>query len=604
MYHDTDLIVKKVWLSMLSDFKTVFGNDFLCREQAAFIEGIPEFRDVSFREYGIVDPYKYKAKYQMESLLKKYRFRKDKYTDEELRDRTNDSYLDHQVALSAHRFTGVLTDRVLRKTRSIILNILGRKLDLEEVFSHVRFGRKSSIGCTLKNAYLDWKVSQSAAITSSSQGGEFFRRYLEGDSILKRLLPDQADFNWSDPKFHCDSLSLVNVPKSWKIHRSITPLTLFDLFLSYGLGGVVQSRLDTEGLNIATLQQRHRRLVKTMSCEDNLRLATADLSRASDSISKTLLMRILPREWWVAIRKLLLTSIEVDGVECYTDSVLPMGNGLTFPLQTLIFYAFLKALSSLTGVRGLVSVYGDDLIYPRKLHKYVARLFPKLGFKLNMEKTYASYPFRESCGSDFYRGVDVRPAFVGGSHQQLRSPQYCSFLYKLYNTLQERWDNVELPTTFALLKAEIAGTSGTVFFVPPSFPHSAGIKCSCPPKGDSNIKILFVRSRGSYAIQFTHLAEVTRTLRPVLCTEIYYWNKLRDRLDDLDASIDYSYRGSGPALSYHAHIVTDTVSPILWRKLRTSSRFSKYDKFKMHPFTYDRNKLDIIHQKATVTDWA
>jgi hypothetical protein len=85
-----------------------------------------------------------------------------------------------------------------------------------------------------------------------------------------------------------------------------------------------------------------------------------------------------------------------------------MGNGFTFPLESLLFWALTKACCSDDEV---VSIYGDDIICPTHRVPLIHRVLTACGFSLNLEKSYYTGEFRESCGTDYYRGIDIRPYY-------------------------------------------------------------------------------------------------------------------------------------------------------------------------------------------------
>jgi hypothetical protein len=92
-----------------------------------------------------------------------------------------------------------------------------------------------------------------------------------------------------------------------------------------------------------------------------------------------------------------------------------MGNGFTFELETLIFLCLILAVDE-TGQKlesgRNVFTYGDDIICPTEYSEAVISALKFSGFSLNMKKSFVSGPFRESCGGDFFGGVDVRPFFL------------------------------------------------------------------------------------------------------------------------------------------------------------------------------------------------
>jgi hypothetical protein len=92
-----------------------------------------------------------------------------------------------------------------------------------------------------------------------------------------------------------------------------------------------------------------------------------------------------------------------------------MGNGFTFPLQTMIFTAILRACChSHYGRIGYypISCFGDDLVCPIEIYRKVIRCLRMMGFTPNPSKTFFECPFRESCGTDWFHGQPVRPIFV------------------------------------------------------------------------------------------------------------------------------------------------------------------------------------------------
>jgi hypothetical protein len=539
---------RKIYGNLLRDFKASTRGAKLGAEVLLMsAEGVKQFRALPERELGLIPVGRFKRIKQLEALLKKFRFSTDAFTDEELTEKTVNAFLSDQLRLHAPLPLKLTGKMVLKRARLIARRILG-EYPGDEVIENVQFGKKSSIGCPLSLAYIDIKLSMKEAFTGTRETVKhFLGQVLPGDHILQRIL---ANHNYGELKeqLNFTHLNLVEVPKTWKSYRLITPLTLIGLFFSYGVGRVVQSRLKDAGLDIGTLQFRHRRLVKQYSRSRSH--ATADLSAASDSITSELLNRILPRPWYNALKKTFVRELDIHGKRFSTASVLPMGNGATFPTETLVFYCIIKAIGELAGVRGTYSVYGDDLIYPSKLHKYVTAVFPQLHLKLNMDKTFVTYPFRESCGSDFYRGQDVRPHFIKGEAEKLTSVRYQAFLYKAYNGLTARWNPLEIRETLTWILSELAMTSQAILRVPPSFPDYSGLKVKSwqeRPLGYdllpwSPIVVQYRRAPaqfnahdagyGSRWFQFKFLTETPKK-RVVLTTEPYYWLSLQGLNDEI-----------------------------------------------------------------------
>lgn len=416
-------------------------------------------------------PYVIKCQHQVSDFLKRYRFSNDQYTDDELKDLTDRKYLDQQVRLVHHRT--FRSDLVVRNARSICKQILGAYNE-EDIFPYCRFSRNAVVGYPSERRFLDYKIGPNSTITGTAVEIEWFRKnYLHSDPILAMAV-EGCTFD------SISSLAQINVPKSYKIMRPVKPNTLIGSFRSYGLGKLIQSRLACAGLDITKLQQIHRDLARTAS--RRLHLATADLSSASDSFQPHLVNMLLPRKWYNALklgRTPYYTLKSVKGEILYSPSFMAMGIGFTFPVQTLLFYSLLLSLQQLTGLHGRISVYGDDLIYPIRLHPYVEVLFSDLGFQLNKDKTFAEGLFRESCGGDFYDAVDVRPTMPQGVQRVLKGLPVLEFLYSVSNALSARWGRVELPNTFDFLEDLILKCSKAlqtdIHWVPTSAPDGSGL---------------------------------------------------------------------------------------------------------------------------------
>lgn len=96
----------------------------------------------------------------------------------------------------------------------------------------------------------------------------------------------------------------------------------------------------------------------------------------------------------------------------FLGSTAGMGSGLTFPLMALTIHATICTALKRVGRGDLVSlvyVYGDDVIVPTEYYDLCVRALHRVGFHINIGKSFASGHFRESCGGDYYKGVSVTP---------------------------------------------------------------------------------------------------------------------------------------------------------------------------------------------------
>jgi hypothetical protein len=139
---------------------------------------------------------------------------------------------------------------------------------------------------------------------------------------------------------------------------------------------------------------------------------TLDLKEASDRISCKLVEYLFGThayKW--------LSCSRASQVRLLDDRVItlrkwaPMGNCLTFPVQSLIFYALVRA-----GIRSLygenctdIFVFGDDIVFPVKFYDGALLGLVRSGAIPNTTKTFRHGFFRESCGVDAFKGVNVTP---------------------------------------------------------------------------------------------------------------------------------------------------------------------------------------------------
>lgn len=194
------------------------------------------------------------------------------------------------------------------------------------------------------------------------------------------------------------------VPKNAKTHRSIVKEPSLNTMIQLALGDYMAGRLHAFGIDI-----RNQEINKSLAKEGSLtgELSTLDLSSASDTISFEIVHELLPLEWAFMLTTCRSDKVLLDAERVNLEKFSSMGNGYTFPLETLIFWA----LASSAAEDGFASVYGDDIIVGTHSVNRVMRLLEVCGFEINRKKSYWTGSFRESCGGDFLRGIDIRPYY-------------------------------------------------------------------------------------------------------------------------------------------------------------------------------------------------
>lgn len=161
-------------------------------------------------------------------------------------------------------------------------------------------------------------------------------------------------------------------------------------------------------------QTHNRRLAKIGSVSD--KYATIDLSAASDSVSWRLVKELFCGTDYLEACY-LTRSHEVklpDGNTISPEKFAPMGSALCFPTECIIFAAVCEAVVRNRGTHGheIYSVYGDDIVIRKELANDTAMALNALGFLVNTDKSYLSGPFKESCGGEYYHGIDVSPVKI------------------------------------------------------------------------------------------------------------------------------------------------------------------------------------------------
>lgn len=212
------------------------------------------------------------------------------------------------------------------------------------------------------------------------------------------------------------------VPKNAKTYRSVVVEPALNSMFQLGIGDHIARRLRRFGIDISD-QTRNQNLARLGSQHGGL--ATLDLSSASDTIACGLVRHLLPPEWYDFLCTARTSTVDYRGERIKLQKFSSMGNGFTFPLETLIFWAFASSCTK-DEDQHLVSVYGDDIVVPTYAVEMLRNVLNAAGFILNLDKSFTSGPFRESCGKDYLLGIDIRPVYI-------KDRLSCSSVFVLHN---------------------------------------------------------------------------------------------------------------------------------------------------------------------------
>lgn len=200
------------------------------------------------------------------------------------------------------------------------------------------------------------------------------------------------------------------------------------------------------------------------------RLCTLDLTAASDSVSVAMLRKWIRRtslwRWLIASRT---EHCDVLGESYDLPMFGTMGSAVTFPIECIVFCAMCETSIMKAGDdprRSSYRVYGDDIIIEQKYASILMETLEFNGFIPNESKSFGwqtpSPGFRESCGGEYYCGIDVGIArisrgFSGEFPLTVKSP--ASSLPRLQSLANGLFDHGLFLTRRLLLSLFIKDTS-------------------------------------------------------------------------------------------------------------------------------------------------
>lgn len=247
---------------------------------------------------------------------------------------------------------------------------------------------------------------------------------------------------------------LISVPKNSTSVRLITVEPCLKQFIQGGLNVILRKFIREHSiynrcLNLTDQSKSQDYALKGSISRD---YATIDLSSASDTIDSELVHRTFAKNHDF-LRDLILVSrtpyLDVSGKSVLMKKFAGMGNATTFPVMSIIFSNIIfGAMFDTDGLTpserrmkhyaSLFQVYGDDIAVPRKYCSKVMEWLVAFGFKPNVNKSFSEGYFRESCGLDSYKGVNVTPIYVRVWPEDLKKTD-ASSLASLVATSNQFW---------------------------------------------------------------------------------------------------------------------------------------------------------------------
>lgn len=206
---------------------------------------------------------------------------------------------------------------------------------------------------------------------------------------------------------------LTTVPKNCRTDRMIACEPVGNIPFQLAFDSYCKDRLRLRGIDLRS-QTRNQTLARQGSIDGTY--STIDLSMASDTMAFNTVAWLLPKPWFDYLNDLRCTHYSLNGENPDNGNCLvtgkyakfsSMGNGATFALETLIF----SSLAYAAGSRDLCC-YGDDIIIETEHVDRLYQLLRFFGFVPNIDKSFSTGLFRESCGGDYYGGAEITPFYI------------------------------------------------------------------------------------------------------------------------------------------------------------------------------------------------
>lgn len=220
---------------------------------------------------------------------------------------------------------------------------------------------------------------------------------------------------------HESSARVCLVPKDSRGPRLISCEPLDFQWIQQGLSRAIVEHVESHPLTkdaIRFTDQRYNQRAALLGSSTG-RYATLDLKEASDRISVGLVHLLFGGTPLLeALMNSRSLSTELPGGEIINlNKYAPMGSALCFPVLAVCVWAILMAgvpdaYAHIREKDTCIYVYGDDVIVPTAYAANAIERLEKFGLLVNRAKSCTKGFFRESCGVDAFRGVNVTPVRI------------------------------------------------------------------------------------------------------------------------------------------------------------------------------------------------
>lgn len=248
---------------------------------------------------------------------------------------------------------------------------------------------------------------------------------IPSEEYLSSIDPNQLELPLRNPHATRDRSRLVVVPKNSTSARTISVEPVGKQFVQQFLNTALREAISRCSILSRCLHLTDQSENQKFALEGSRTNAysTLDLKSASDLLSKDIVVAIFNRvspEFTSELMQSRASWCERDSRLVNLKKYAGMGNATTFPVQSITF-AITAIASILNGlgkpityrnvlrVSSTIRVFGDDIICKRSDSAWVVQGLEDVGLKVNKSKSYFCGNFRESCGMNAYKGVDITP---------------------------------------------------------------------------------------------------------------------------------------------------------------------------------------------------
>lgn len=206
---------------------------------------------------------------------------------------------------------------------------------------------------------------------------------------------------------------LTFVHKDYRGPRAIAPIAMWRMFFQQSLMRTMVAALESKvwtngrknplyGYINFTDQSVNGRLAQGSSWDRTH--GTTDMREGSNFVTTEHVSRIFGDRLCSALLALRDTHIVLPNGKSHEIRMhAGMGSATCFPTMALVYCALLHG----SGIKAYV--YGDDIIVPSEKWNLAMRILSDSGLPVNDKKSFFNGYFRESCGIDAFKGVNITP---------------------------------------------------------------------------------------------------------------------------------------------------------------------------------------------------